>query len=77
MSLGIVKWFSNTKGYGFLTCEECDGDIFVHFSTINMDGYKTLRRGQKVNFELTEGPKGPHAVNIQPVEDATEQTELN
>lgn len=65
MSTGIVKWFNNTKGYGFVTPDDGDADIFVHFSAIQMEGFKTLKEGQKVEFEVTEGPKGLHAVSIQ------------
>ena len=62
---GMVKWFNNAKGYGFVTADDSDQDIFVHFSAIGMDGYKTLKQGQKVEFELEEGPKGLHASNVQ------------
>ena len=68
MISGIVKWFNNAKGYGFVTAEDDDQDIFVHFSAITMDGYKTLKQGQKVNFDLQEGPKGLHASNVQLVD---------
>ena len=66
MTNGIVKWFSNTKGYGFISPEKGGDDIFAHFSAITMDGYKTLKKGQKVEFESTQGPKGLHATNIKP-----------
>ena len=65
MSTGIVKWFNNTKGYGFVTPDDGDADIFVHFSSIQMEGFKTLKEGQRVEFEVTEGPKGLHATSIQ------------
>ena len=65
METGTVKWFSNSKGYGFISPDAGGGDVFAHFSAIAMDGYRTLRRGQKVNFEITEGPKGLLAANIQ------------
>ena len=65
MSLGIVKWFSNSKGYGFISPEEGGEDVFAHFSAIKMDGYKTLNEGQKVEFEITDGPKGLQASNIR------------
>ncbi|MDH5179364.1 MAG: cold shock domain-containing protein CspD [Gammaproteobacteria bacterium] len=68
MATGTVKWFSNAKGYGFIAPEQGGDDIFAHFSAINMDGYKTLKKGQKVEFECTEGPKGTHAVSIRPSE---------
>ena len=67
MATGTVKWFNNAKGYGFLTPDEGDQDIFIHFSAITMDGYKTLKEGQTVEFELEEGPKGLHAANLQTV----------
>ncbi|WP_374285725.1 cold-shock protein [Lactococcus sp.] len=63
MAQGTVKWFNATKGFGFITAE--DGkDVFVHFSAINTDGFKTLDEGQKVTFDLEEGPRGPQAVNV-------------
>jgi CspA family cold shock protein len=69
MAVGVVKWFSNAKGYGFISSEDTDKDIFAHFSSIEMEGYKTLKRGQKVEFELTDGPRGLHANNIRPSEE--------
>ena len=68
MATGTVKWFNNAKGYGFVTPDQGDQDIFIHFSAITMDGYKTLKEGQKVQFELEEGPKGLHASNLQSVD---------
>lgn len=65
MQTGIVKWFNNTKGYGFILSESGGGDIFAHYSAIDMDGYKTLKAGQTVRFETEQGPKGLHAKNIQ------------
>jgi CspA family cold shock protein len=65
MAVGKVKWFNNAKGFGFIREEGKEDDIFAHFSTITMDGYKTLKAGQEVEFELSEGPKGLHAVNIK------------
>ncbi|GBG96843.1 cold-shock protein [Lactococcus termiticola] len=63
MAQGTVKWFNATKGFGFITAE--DGkDVFVHFSAIQTDGFKTLDEGQKVEFDLEEGPRGPQAVNV-------------
>jgi CspA family cold shock protein len=67
MATGVVKWFNNAKGYGFVTPDEGDNDVFVHFSSITMDGYKTLKEGQKVVFEIGEGPKGLHATNLHAV----------
>lgn len=71
IATGTVKWFSNSKGYGFIAPDQGAGDVFVHFSAISMDGYRTLRRGQKVQFELAEGPKGLLASNIMITEDKT------
>ena len=65
MATGKVKWFDDSKGYGFI--EQEDGpDVFVHFSAINMPGFKSLREGQPVEFEIVEGPKGPQAKNVIP-----------
>jgi CspA family cold shock protein len=64
MSVGTVKWFSNAKGYGFISPDEGGEDVFAHFSAIEMDGYKTLSEGQKVEFEITDGPKGLQASKI-------------
>ena len=69
METGVVKWFSNAKGYGFISPDEGGGDVFAHFSAIAMDGYRTLRRGQKVKFEITDGPKGLLAAQIMPSEE--------
>ena len=63
---GTVKWFSNEKGYGFIARQGGD-DVFVHFSAIQIDGYKTLTEGQTVEFEITNGPKGPQASNVRPL----------
>lgn len=64
--VGTVKWFNTSKGYGFLAQEGGD-DVFVHYSAINIDGYRTLDEGQKVEFSVEEGPKGLQAVNVVPV----------
>ncbi len=71
MPQGTVKWFNNAKGYGFIVEDGCTEDLFAHFSTIQMDGYKTLKAGQQVTFEKQPGPKGIHAVNISPLTTAT------
>jgi cold shock protein len=63
---GTVKWFSNEKGYGFIEREGGD-DVFVHFSAIGMDGYKSLTEGQKVSFEVVQGPKGAQASNVMAI----------
>lgn len=65
MATGTVKWFSNAKGYGFIMTDDQKEDIFAHFSAIEMDGYKTLKQGQAVEFDITEGPKGLTATNIR------------
>jgi CspA family cold shock protein len=65
MSVGIVKWFSNSKGYGFISPDEGGEDVFAHFSAIEMEGYKSLNEGQKVEFDITDGPKGLQASNIR------------
>ena len=66
MVRGKVKWFSNQKGYGFIT-PESGNDVFVHFTAIGGDGYKTLEEGQEVEFEITNGPKGEQATNVSKV----------
>ena len=64
MAEGTVKWFSNDKGYGFIS--QSDGeDVFVHYTTIQSDGYKSLEEGQAVEFEVTQGPKGKQAANVR------------
>lgn len=66
MATGTVKWFSNVKGYGFVNADDNeDEDIFVHFSAIEMEGYKKLTSGQKIEFDINEGPKGLQAQNIR------------
>ncbi len=63
MNKGTVKWFNNQKGYGFIS-DEGGSDVFVHFSGLNMEGFKTLDEGAPVEYELTEGAKGPQAINV-------------
>jgi CspA family cold shock protein len=65
MATGTVKWFNDAKGYGFITPDDGGEDLFAHFSAIQMNGFKTLKEGQKVQFEVTQGPKGKQASNIQ------------
>ncbi len=67
MSTGQVKWFNNAKGFGFILPDGGGSDLFAHYSAIAMEGYKTLKAGQVVSFEIIEGPKGLHATNIMPV----------
>jgi CspA family cold shock protein len=64
MGTGTVKWFNDAKGYGFITPDDGGEDLFAHFSAIQMNGFKTLKEGQKVNFEVVQGPKGKQASNI-------------
>jgi CspA family cold shock protein len=64
MAQGTVKWFNNQKGYGFITPEGSDKDVFCHHSAIGGDGYKTLEEGQKVEFEIKDGPKGQEAADV-------------
>ena len=78
MAVGKVKWFNNAKGFGFINTDSREGkdedgkeiDFFAHYSAIEMDGYKTLKAGQEVKFEIVQGPKGLHATKIQNVEAA-------
>ncbi len=66
MVTGRVKWFNDAHGYGFIELENPKRDIFVHYSVIELEGFKTLRQGQEVEFELAEGPKGEHAIKVIP-----------
>ncbi|MHC8332445.1 cold shock domain-containing protein [Pseudomonas sp. LB3P25] len=82
MSVGKVKWFNNAKGFGFINTDAREGrdedghliDFFAHYSAIEMDGYRTLKAGQAVNFEIVQGPKGLHAVKITSAAIEKEQT---
>ena len=65
MATGTVKWFNDAKGFGFITPDGGGEDLFAHFSAINMPGFKTLKEGQKVSFEVRDGQKGPAAANIK------------
>lgn len=65
MATGTVKWFNAEKGFGFITVDEGGQDVFVHFSAIDMSGYKVLEEGQKVEFELGQGQKGPQAESVR------------
>ena len=73
MTTGKVKWFNNAKGYGFVLAESADEDLFVHYSSIEMNGYRTLRAGQEVTFDIQKGPKGQHAVNVRLLDPVDEQ----
>ena len=65
MATGTVKWYNNSKGFGFITPDGGGEDLFAHFSSINMDGYKTLKEEQRVSFDIVDGPKGKQAANIR------------
>jgi len=64
MATGQVKWFNDSKGFGFIQADGLEKDVFVHYSQIQGDGFKTLAEGQRVNFELIDGQKGPQATNV-------------
>ena len=64
MATGTVKWFNESKGFGFITPEDGAKDVFVHFSAIASEGFRTLNEGQQVTFDVEDGPKGPQAVNV-------------
>ena len=68
MPKGTVKWFSNAKGFGFIQTEGVERDIFVHYSSIQTEGYRTLKQGEPVEFELVDGEKGPKAENVMRVQ---------
>lgn len=67
MATGTVKWFSDEKGYGFITPDDSGKDLFVHHSAIQSDGYRSLAEGAKVQYDAEQGAKGPQAVNVQPL----------
>jgi CspA family cold shock protein len=67
MATGTVKWFNAQKGFGFITPDEGGADVFVHYSAITSTGYKSLDEGQKVEYDVAPGPKGPQAENIRPL----------
>ncbi len=67
MAQGTVKWFNAEKGFGFIAQEDGSDDVFVHFSAIKMQGYKSLEENQKVEFDVVQGPKGPQADNVMPL----------
>lgn len=64
MAIGTVKWFNDSKGFGFITPEDGSKDVFVHFSAISADGFRSLAEGQSVSFEVEDGPKGPQATQV-------------
>ena len=67
MATGTVKWFNAEKGFGFITPDDGSTDVFVHYSVVDIQGYKSLADGQKVEFEFEEGPKGPQATIVRPM----------
>jgi len=73
MKTGTVKWFNNAKGYGFIRPDDGGDDIFAHYSTIEMEGYKSLKAGQEVSFDTFEGPKGLHAQEINSVDTKSDE----
>ena len=75
MALGTVKWFNDAKGFGFIQPEQGGDDVFAHFSAIQMDGFRTLRQGERVDYDLVQGPKGQLAQNIRPVDGARRPAE--
>lgn len=74
MATGVVKWFNDAKGFGFIEPDQGGGDVFAHFSAIQMDGFRTLKQGSRVQYELVAGPKGMLAHNIQQVDGAVSDT---
>jgi CspA family cold shock protein len=66
MNTGTVKWFNEAKGFGFISPQDGSADVFVHFSAISGDGFKTLTEGQTVSYQVEDGPKGPQAAQVQP-----------
>jgi cold shock protein len=76
MATGTVKWFNDAKGFGFIEPEGGGADVFAHFSAVQMDGFRTLKQGGRVSYELVQGPKGDLAQNIRPVETASSSGDM-
>lgn len=68
MASGVVKWFNDAKGFGFIEPDEGGADVFAHFTAVQMDGFRTLKQGSRVDFEVIQGPKGTLAHNIRPMD---------
>lgn len=77
MHHGLVKWFNNAKGYGFIVSENFEEDLFIHYSAINVEGYKTLKAGQAVMFNVEPGDRGMHAIDINPIAPEKAETKEN
>jgi CspA family cold shock protein len=77
MALGTVKWFNDAKGFGFIEPDGGGADVFAHFSSVQMDGFRTLKQGSQVTFDLVAGPKGSLAQNIRTVETEAPSSEMN
>jgi CspA family cold shock protein len=77
MAFGRVKWFNDAKGFGFIEPEGGGGDVFAHFSAIQMEGFRTLKQGGRVSYELVQGPKGDQAQNIQAVEEVANSADAS
>ncbi len=75
MAIGTVKWFNDAKGFGFIEPEGGGADVFAHFSAVQMDGFRTLKQGSRVTYDLVQGPKGSLAQNIRPLEAAAARTQ--
>ena len=73
-AIGTVKWFNDAKGFGFIEPEGGGGDVFAHFSAVQMEGFRTLKQGSRVQYELIQGPKGDMAQNIRPLGDPEENS---
>lgn len=71
-AVGTVKWFNDAKGFGFIEPEAGGGDVFAHFSAIQMEGFRTLKQGGRVRFDLVDGPKGQMAQNIRPIDETVQ-----